>query len=361
MARIKIKRPRSISLETEPTEENNSKRPRIHATKIEDVNDLIALATGTIYASTNINITRLRLILPALRKLQNLIGLHEVKKAITGQILFFVQDLHDKNNDMLHTVIQGAPGVGKTMLGRILGEIYSSLGVIENPKSSTSINRYLEESEAPKPIFNLIKRDDLIAKYLGQTAHATQAAINKSLGGVMFIDEAYSLGNKEQSDSYSKECIDTLNQNLTEKKNQFVCIIAGYKEDLDKCFFSYNEGLRRRFPFVYNIDKYSSNELGSIFALMANEIGWKNEISSVELNEFFDKHYDSFPNMAGDMESLLFHVKIEHAKLLCCDENKTSKTITLRDLTAGYEAFTDIQKKKPSGETFGTPPEGMYL
>ena len=73
--------------------------------------------------------------------------------------------------------------------------------------------------------------------------------INKSLGGVLFIDEAYSLGNSEGRDSFSKECIDTINQNLTEKKNQLLVIIAGYQEALDTCFFNYNEGLRRRFPF----------------------------------------------------------------------------------------------------------------
>ena len=73
------------------------------------------------------------------------------------------------------------------------------------------------------------------------------------MGGVVFLDEAYSLGNEEKRDSFSKEAIDMINQYLSEKKNEFMMIVAGYDDELDKCFFSYNPGLKRRFSSYYKI------------------------------------------------------------------------------------------------------------
>ena len=89
---------------------------------------------------------------------------------------------------MLHTSIEGPPGVGKTKLGRILAHIYSALDII------------------PSKRFKRVRRTDLIGKYLGHTAHKTQEVINEAEGGVLFIDEAYSLGDNENRDSFSKEC-----------------------------------------------------------------------------------------------------------------------------------------------------------
>jgi len=89
--------------------------------------------------------------------------------------------------------------------------------------------------------------------------------IDAAKGGVLFIDEVYSLGNAEKRDSFSKECIDTINENLTTKKTDFICIIAGYKEDIKDCFFAYNAGLERRFPIRFHIDEYNASELFSIF------------------------------------------------------------------------------------------------
>ena len=97
-------------------------------------------------------------------------------------------------------LVKGEPGTGKTELGNILGKIYLAVGALKND------------------VFRVVKRSDLIAGYLGQTAIKTQKVIDQCTGGVLFIDEAYSLGNSEQRDSFSKECIDTLNQNLSEKK-----------------------------------------------------------------------------------------------------------------------------------------------
>lgn len=92
----------------------------------------------------------------------------------------------------------------------------------------------------------------------------TQQVFDDAKGGILFIDEAYSLGNPEQRDSFSKECIDTINQNLTENKDTVV-FIAGYKDQLNESFFSYNPGLNRRFKMRLTIDKYNAPDLREIF------------------------------------------------------------------------------------------------
>ena len=234
---------------------NSNKRARL----LESLEDFISYIENY---NIGENKNKLNKILPSLIKLQKLTGMESVKKTIVGHILYFLMN-YEKNQDMIHTVIEGPPGVGKTTLGYILGEIYSNLDIIEQPKNKT--NQFK---------FKIVKRSDLIAKYLGQTSHRTQEVINSVLGGVLFIDEAYSLGNNDADDSYSKECLDTLNQNLSEKKNQFLCIIAGYKNSLDRNFFAYNEGLRRRFPFTYTIEEYSPNELKNIFIGMLDNSNW---------------------------------------------------------------------------------------
>jgi len=214
--------------------------------------------------------------IPSLLDLKSLVGLATIKKSIINQIIYFAQGLHNSefnnmgnvtlNNsifdqiegDMCHTIIQGPPGSGKTILGKILAKIYLSLGVIE------------------KDTVKIAKRSDLIGEYVGHTAIKTQKIINESLGGVLFIDEAYSLGSAENSknSSFDKECIDTINQNLSDHKGEFVCIIAGYENELENRFFALNPGLERRFVFRYTIDKYTHNELLELLLLRAGKENW---------------------------------------------------------------------------------------
>ena len=313
----------------------------IHIDKsIQNLDDLITLSNmyipGYLY---NIDLYRLRCIREPLIKLNETIGLEKIKKDIIKHILFFLQDFQGANDDMLHTVIQGAPGVGKTMVAQIIGEIYWKLGIINGGNH----NDYK---------FRIVKRSDLIGQYLGTTAKKTQEVINSCIGGVMFIDEAYSLGNEEKKDIYAKECIDTINQNLTEKKGEFLCIIAGYEKDLDKCFFSYNPGLRRRFPFVYTISDYSHEDLSKIFRSMLTKNKWRLDIESDKLNEIFKNNYDVFVNMAGDIETLVFNCKLEHSSRVFCMHEYHKNKVTEQDLIAALDAlkksrkFDEILEKK---------------
>ena len=343
---------------------------------INSIDDLIYLGNQYIHGNKyNINLEKLFKLIPVLTKLQKIIGMEDVKQNIINQIIFFIQDFQDKNSDMLHIVIQGPPGVGKTMLGEIIGEIYFTLDIIEQNTNITNItnegivccdsdddsniNNYNKKFK-----FTIAKRSDLIGKYLGHTAVKTQEIINKSLGGVLFIDEAYSLGNSEGRDSFSKECIDTINQNLTEKKNQLLVIIAGYQEALDTCFFNYNEGLRRRFPFVYTIEKYTPNEMSRILQLMINNLGtdWSINVENNVLEEFFKKNLELFPNSAGDIETLIFSIKIEHAKRVFYDEpnSKQRKKINNIDIENALKTFIKNKEKKEK-QTKSDIHQMMYL
>ena len=314
--------------------------------EIKTLDDLIEL--GKIYDHKkrkryNIDLRKLNRLVKPLTELKNLIGMDKVKKTIVGHIVYYVQDLEDNSNNMMHTVIQGPPGVGKTMLGRLIGDIYFNLGMF---KSSFCNHRFKEYRD--RYTFHIARRSDLIGRYLGETSIKTQEFINKCNGGVMFIDEAYSLGNAEGRDSYSKECIDTINQNLTENKGNFLCIIAGYKEDLEHCFFAYNSGLKRRFPFVYEIEKYTHEEIKEIFFKMVYEIGWC--ILSIEDN-FFEKKYEYFPNYGGDMETLLFKCKIEHSKRIFCLPKENKKRLTKEDINNGFNEYKLNVKIKKTDNT----------
>ena len=322
-------------------DQDSTEIEKCRVTEIKDINDLITLGKSY-HCKKNTHFNKLdlkvmcRLVNP-LSELKNMVGLKKVKENMVNQILFFLQGLNVKyeqdgfgkltaNTDMLHTVITGPPGVGKTELGKILGKVYKAMGVLS------------------KGTFKLVSRSDLIAKYLGQTAVKTQDVINSCEGGVMFIDEAYSLGHEEGRDSFSKECLDTLNQNLTEKRD-FLCIIAGYKDSLDKCFFSMNDGLKRRFTFRYDIDGYSGDELREIFESKLNSDKWKLDIKETEKYEnFFKKNKDNFPNFGGDIETLFLKCKISHSKRIIFEKEDKRRLLNMDDIENGFKTFLTDRK-----------------
>lgn len=263
-------------------------------------------------------------ILEPMEKLNGMVGWKDIKKSITEFIIYHSQRLEKQQEDMFHTVIQGPPGVGKTELGKILGKIYKGMGIIKSDK------------------FKIVRRSDLVGQYLGHTAAKTQDIIDDCEGGVMFIDEAYSLGNPEGKDIYSKECIDTLNANLSENKKKFICIIAGYQDSLEKCFFAYNEGLRRRFSFKYTIDGYKPAELCKIFAKKARDNSFEFDedmLKSNEMEKFFKENKDSFPDYGGDMETLLLNCKITHSNRIFGKHPKYRKKINKEDIKNGLKRF----------------------
>jgi hypothetical protein len=277
-------------------------------------------------------------------KLQKMVGMQNIKTEIIGHILFFLQNLQMSNEDMMHTIVEGPPGVGKTELGKILGELYIKMGILKTDCDIDDPNFNINS------MFHVVKRSDLIGKYLGHTAVKTQEAIDKCAGGVMFIDEAYSLGNVENKDIFSKECIDTINRNLTENRN-FLCIIAGYANQLEKCFFSYNEGLKRRFPFRYGIEGYSPAELRDIFKGKVSALGWSYDEFSIDL-KFFETHMKYFPHFGGDMETLLLNCKIYHGKRVFGRSLHEKKLLTYEDVKGGFDIYVSSRNSKSADNTW---------
>lgn len=350
-------------------------------THLNNITDLIELGK-TYHCKMNtsyfgINLKLMCNLVEPLTKLKNMVGMNNIKEQMVNQIIFFLQHFNQKercndcadcafgkpcsknlNNDMLHTVITGPPGVGKTELGKILGQVYKNMGVLSSGH------------------MNIATRSDLVGKYLGHTASKTQEFIDTCKGGVMFIDEAYSLGHPEGRDSFSKECIDTLNQNMSERRD-FLVIIAGYGDALEKSFFSMNEGLKRRFTFRYDISGYTSEELLEIFLLKIKNDGWKTEFELVNSDipneraikenkrlsiiEFFEKNMTYFPHFGGDIESFLLNCKVIHGRRVVFLDQIHKKVLTVGDIEKGLEKFIEHRKYSEEKKGLSESYKRMYL
>ena len=300
---------------------------------IKTLKDLIEL--GNSYDSNDknryvINLRALNKCVKPLQDLDTMIGMKNIKEMIIDLIFFRLQNLEDKKDELWHLVIQGTPGSGKTEVAKIIGKLYYGLGIIKKDK------------------FIQVKRSDLIGKYLGHTAKMTQKIFDDSKGGVLFIDEAYSLGNPEQRDSFSKECIDTINQNLTENKDTVV-FIAGYKDQLNESFFSYNPGLNRRFKMRLTVDKYNASDLRDIFIKKIKENEW--DILNNDTNKeipllFFEKNIKLFKYNGGDMENLWHLTKIVHSRRIFGKSNDLMKKISNEDLSNALNLYCENDEVK---------------
>lgn len=277
----------------------------------------------------NIDLATLHKIKPELVLLNNMVGMTNIKETVIDQLLYFMQSLHIGTDvsDYKHTVIYGPPGTGKTEIARIIGNMYSKIGVLKNN------------------IFRKVTRNDLIAGYLGQTAIKTKQVITECLGGVLFIDEAYSLAGSD-NDSFSKECLDILCETLSDHKNDLMVIIAGYEDELNNTFFRANQGLNSRFIWRFNITPYSMLELMHIFHKMVNQDEWSIDGNLIITEKWFAERKDHFTNYGRDIEALITNIKIAHGRRIYGDTSAEKKRINSDDLQNGYVKFANNKKKK---------------
>lgn len=306
--------------------------------KINTLSDLIDL--GMKYDKNkryDFDMKKLNKMIPSIEKINNFIGMNKIKDHLVDHILFFLQSenlkIDEKERDIMHTVITGPPGVGKTEFAKALGQLYLSMGILKTSK------------------FTKVTRSDLVAKYLGQTAIKTRDLIRRCQGGVMFIDEVYSLGNKELRDSFSKEAIDTLNESLTEMKDSFICIVAGYKEDVDSCFFAFNKGLNSRFPIRFEMDGYNSKELFLIFKQKIDKLKWS--LNDGITDKFFTDKENNFKFYGRDIENLITQVKRCHSRRVFTLSKENKTIITIEDLNNGFKVFKSLNKKEENSELLG--------
>ena len=295
--------------------------------EINNINDILNIIKSypyDPYIKYNINMKVLHDIKEPLEELNNMIGMNDLKINIVDQILYFIQELHKNNlanGDFMHTVIYGPPGTGKTEIAKIMGKIYSKIGILS------------------KGTFKKVTRSDLIAGYLGQTALKTRDVIKDSLGGVLFIDEAYSLGNVEKRDSFAKECIDTLCEALSDNKENLMVIIAGYEKELRECFFNYNQGLDSRFTWRFKTDEYTHENLYDIFLKKVKDIDWVIDENSKITSEWFKKNKEYFKFYGRDIETILAKTKIAHSRRVFCKSETEKRKINLKDLDKGFEIY----------------------
>jgi hypothetical protein len=276
----------------------------------------------------NIDLKALNNMIEPLKNLDSMVGLKDVKDDIIEQILFYIQHLENKNNDFLHTTLYGNPGVGKTELGRIIGKIYSSLGFLSSG--------HVIEAHA----------EDFIGSVVGQTAIKTRAILDKAIGGVLVIDEAYALGNKDGK-SYVDDFITTLLPFLTEHRNDFICILMGYKKDIEDNLFSKNKGLKRRFPNSYSIRDYNTEELRDILIKKIKEYEWYYDTDSISLDLFNKCKKDNpkvFEDNGGSMEILFKHIKRSHSKRVLYYPPEKKRTINQSDFENGLKSYLKILK-----------------
>ncbi len=188
------------------------------------------------------------------KQLDGLVGLPNAKKELHNLINFIkIQSLrvdHGLTSFPItyHLVFSGNPGTGKTTVARIIGQIYKHLGVL-------SSGHFVETDRA-----------GLVAGYVGQTALKVQEVVNKAKGGVLFIDEAYSLINDKQ-DAFGKEAIDSLLKMMEDLRDDLVVIVAGYTELMEE-FLLANPGFKSRFNHFVQFDNFSTDELYDIFAML---------------------------------------------------------------------------------------------
>lgn len=223
----------------------------------------------------------------ALSELYSMIGLGKVKELAGELEAFITVQKHRaaynlKNQPMvLHMIFKGNPGTGKTTVARLFGKILHNLQVL------------------PKGHIVEVERADLVGEYIGHTAQKTREKITKAMGGVLFIDEAYSLARGGEKD-FGKEAVDTLVKAMEDYKNEFILVLAGYTAPMEE-FLRLNPGLKSRFPIQLYFPDYTVRELLDIAQLMLDERQYRlTNRAALKLQEIIDQQinltYNDFSN-----------------------------------------------------------------
>lgn len=250
------------------------------------------------------------------KELDGYIGLAAVKKEVRSLIdLVKIHQLREKNGLpvtelSLHMVFSGSPGTGKTTIARLMARIYHALGIL-------SKGQLVE-----------VDRSGLVAGYVGQTALKTQKAIEKALGGVLFIDEAYALNGPSGSD-FGQEAIDAILKAMEDHRDDLVVIAAGYDDLMDR-FIHSNPGLESRFNRFLHFEDYTPKELLEIFKMRCGKGCYELEAEAEGLVRDFLQEENQDPESFGNARG----VRNVFERILVCQANRLAgqETVTREDL-----------------------------
>lgn len=264
-----------------------------------------------------------------MEELNELIGLQTVKHDVEELVgLAKIRKMREEKGMKsvpvsLHLVFSGNPGTGKTTVARILGKLYKEIGIL-------STGQMIETD-----------RSGLVAGYVGQTAIKTQKKIQEAMGGILFIDEAYTLNQKDES--FGQEAIDTILKAMEDHRDEFVVIVAGYTQ-LMKDFVESNPGLKSRFNKFFEFPDYTADELQQIFELQCNKYQYKltDEADAAIRKEIIRLEEQKGENFANAREVRNLFEKIitnQAARVSALEEvdEEMLSTITIDDLTDEFE------------------------
>ncbi|MFN5218443.1 MAG: AAA family ATPase [Sphingomonadales bacterium] len=275
----------------------------------------------------------------SLGKLKRMIGLNKVKQDI-DELVKLVRYYKSQGKDVrkafsLHNVFSGNPGTGKTTVARILAQIYKALGILERG--------HLVECD----------RQSLVGGYVGQTAIKTSDLINKAIGGVLFVDEAYSLTDGGPND-FGREAVETLLKRMEDRRGEFIVIAAGYTQNMEK-FMESNPGLKSRFDKVFNFEDFNADEL---YTVAVNQLAENNITPDAaaadhlrKYIEFMYRNRDKYFGNGRSVRKVIEEaIRNQHLRLSELPKNKqTAKAITTLVFEDVEEFSTDIKPGTPGG------------
>lgn len=262
----------------------------------------------------------------ALHELESLIGLDNVKREVRNSSNFARYMLNRRENDLpvaptsMHMVFTGNPGTGKTTVARLVADIYRDVGMLRKG--------HLVETD----------RSKLVAQYLGQTPVQVREVVESALGGVLFIDEAYSLVVDRSSGDYGKEAVDTLLKMMEDHRDDLIVIVAGYTEEMQE-FIRVNPGLQSRFTRYIHFDDYSGPELMKIFLRLCDQHELKLQADALNksaqaIKALWNERGEHFGN-AREVRTFFEKVMQLHANRLSHVTNPTREqlcTLTAADI-----------------------------